>query len=676
MKFTFSKKQLSPIYEGEKNCFLMTNGLGGYCSLTTACSNARGDQALLMSAAKAPNLRYHLLTNTSDRLKIDGHLLPLSSQRALLPAKDKDYTSSFSEFRYDTYPTWDFDIPGISLRKKIVMAYGYNTVAINYTIYNPDHKLISLSVTPLYRCTLKNQGFDSISDSSVVKLSTNGEILPLEEKVTEPIYFSQDERDGRAASSSCFVSKMISFVSDEEKCDFYVVFSAEDFCDGNPNTFAKVEKSHLDHLDEIRKNMKLESDLARTLGISADAFIVRRESVDGQTVIAGYPFFEDWGRDTFIALPGLTLATSRYNECREILETFSKYEQNGLLPNLFPEGDMNPMYNSADAPLLFINMIYRYADASGDWEWAYKMVPVMESIVDHYINGTDYHIKMDSDGLIMAGEGLEQVTWMDVCVNGFLPTPRHGKPVEINAYWYSALRILDRLTGMPRYSELARKVQNSFLSLFWSDEMGCLKDVINGSYEENQIRCNQVWALSQPFTMLDPTKELQVLKKIREHLYTTAGLRTLSPDDPAFKKLYIGPMELRDMAYHQGTVWAYPLGAYYRAIIKLLGNMKAPDPRMINARLNGDNMTDATLSKLPENSRSESSLSLFEKIDWTNHLTEGINALSHWLSEGCLGQMAEIYDGENPTISRGCFAQAWSTAEILSAVAMYDKMDD
>ncbi len=674
MIFSFSKKQLSPIFEGEKNCFLLTNGLGGYCSLTIACSNARGDQALLMSAAKAPNLRYHLLTNTRDRLKIDGKLLPLSSQRSVLPAKDIDHTDIFSDFTYETFPTWEMDIPEISIKKQIVMAYGFNTVAIRYHIENPLKKELSLSITPLYKCCLKNEVFSGTADTSMVKISTNGEIIPLEESVTEPIYFSQDERDGRPSSSKCLISKMINFESSNEKCDFYVVFSSEDFCDGNPNTFSKVKESHLSHLSQIAEKMKLEGDLTKTLAIASDSFIVRRDSVDGKTVIAGYPFFEDWGRDTFIALPGLTLATGRYEECRQILETFSKYEKKGLLPNLFPEGDKDPMYNSADAPLLFINMVYRYADRSGDWEWAYTMVPVMERIIDNYISGTDYHIKMDEDSLIMAGADKEQVTWMDVCVDGFLPTPRHGKPVEINAYWYSALRVLEKLTGMPKYKDLAEKVKYSFISKFWSEEQQCLKDVLNGTSEESQIRCNQIWALTQPFTMLDSTHELLVLKKVREHLYTTAGLRTLSPLDPDFKKIYIGPMELRDRAYHQGTVWAYPLGAYYQAIIRLLGNMKAPDSRILNAYASGENLTDVALSKLPANQTTDSPMTIAEKIDWTNHLNEGINAIPNWLSEGCIGQIAEIYDGLTPTVSRGCFAQAWSTAELLLAVQLYSKM--
>ena len=249
---------------------------------------------------------------------------------------------------------------------------------------------------------------------------------------------------------------------------------------------------------------------------------------------------------------------------------------------------------------------------------------------------------MDSDGLIQAGAELEQLTWMDVRVGEHLPTPRHGKPVEINAYWYSALRVMAELTrrssnkkesAIAEYEELAEQVKASFLAKFWNEEEDCLKDVLSGNYEENQVRCNQIWALTQPFTMLDQKHEEKVIRKVREELYTTAGLRTLSPKDPAFHKVYIGPMEERDRAYHQGTVWGFPLGAYYRACIHYV---KEYD--------------------------------FAEKEEWLEHIHSGMKALEEWLAEGCMAQIAEIYDGEKPTVSRGCFAQAWSVGELLRAV--------
>ena len=247
---------------------------------------------------------------------------------------------------------------------------------------------------------------------------------------------------------------------------------------------------------------------------------------------------------------------------------------------------------------------------------------------------------MDSDCLISAGAKLEQLTWMDVRVGDHLPTPRHGKPVEINAYWYSALRVmaefakhLGKMVQAKEYLELSEKVKESFLEKFWNAEENCLKDVLSGNGEENQVRCNQIWALTQPFTMLDAVQEKLVIEKVRAELYTSIGLRTLSPKDPAFHEIYIGPVAQRDRAYHQGTTWAFPLGAYYRACIRFI----------------------------QEND-------FAEKQEWRQHVKEGIEKLNYWLKEGCVAQIAEIYDGKEPTVSRGCYAQAWSVGELLRAV--------
>ena len=248
--------------------------------------------------------------------------------------------------------------------------------------------------------------------------------------------------------------------------------------------------------------------------------------------------------------------------------------------------------------------------------------------------------------MIQAGADLEQLTWMDVRVGNYLPTPRHGKPVEINAYWYNDLEIMKQFALLQQdnelaqhYAELADKVKEAFLLKFWNEEENCLKDVLSENSEENQVRCNQVWVLSMPYTMLPKEKELCVLHKIKEELYTTAGLRTLSPKDSAFHDIYIGSMQERDRAYHQGTVWAFPLGAYYRAWIKYL-------------RQDASDKTSA----------------------YKAELAEGIEAIRYWLEEGCLGQLAEIYDGAKPTVSRGCFAQAWSVGELLRAVYEWEQL--
>lgn len=386
------------------------------------------------------------------------------------------------------------------------------------------------------------------------------------------------------------------------------------------------------------------SDMAKCLAKSAAQYIARRESTGGDTILAGFPFFEDWGRDTMIALPGVCLSTRRYDEARSILRTFARYEKDGLMPNLFPEGGKEPMYNTVDAALLFINCVWLYDRATGDMGFAEEMYPVMERIVEHYRKGTRFGIHMDDDGLIMAGEGLDQVTWMDVRVGEILPTPRHGKPVEINAYWYNALRIMAAFSKRKggdgaEYEKLAEKVKASFTGAFWMEEEHCLKDVISGTDADTQIRCNQIWAISLPFTMLDEEKERQVVDTVFEKLYTPYGLRTLSPEDPQFCPFYGGEVLKRDLAYHQGTVWAYPLGAYYLAFLKVYGG-NAEEREMAEA-----------------------------------YVRDQMEVLESALREGCIGQLPEIYDGGDPVSSKGCFAQAWSVGELLRVYERLEKPD-
>ncbi|MCQ2061660.1 MAG: hypothetical protein MJY47_08745, partial [Fibrobacter sp.] len=266
--------------------------------------------------------------------------------------------------------------------------------------------------------------------------------------------------------------------------------------------------------------------------------------------------------------------------------------------------------------------------------------PTMKRIIAAYRAGTHHGIGMDSDGLIFAGQGLDQVTWMDVCVEGILPTPRHGKPVEINAYWYSALRIMENFSALleengTEYAALAEIVQKSFQKEFWHPD-GFLRDVLSGTAADDQIRCNQIWAVTMPFTMLTPAQEKSVVETVYRELYTPCGLRTLSPKDAEFHPSYGGAQKNRDLAYHQGTVWVFPLGAYYRAYLKV---------------------------------NHDSSEAVAE-------VKKGLAALEPMLREGCIGQLPEIYDGENPTASRGCFAQAWSVGEMLTVYERLEKIEN
>ena len=376
----------------------------------------------------------------------------------------------------------------------------------------------------------------------------------------------------------------------------------------------------------------LHSELGRALSAAADAYIVDRASTGGKTIVAGYPFFTDWGRDTMIALPGCTLSTRRYEDAQSILRTFAANEKDGLLPNLFPDQDAPPQYNTADAALLFLNCLWLYHARTGDDAFVREVWPCAVRIIDCYRAGTRHGIHRDTDGLLCAGEGLDQVTWMDVRIGTILPTPRHGKPVEINAYWYNALRIMARLAplagadGAP-YDALADQAGESFRRAFWMPEAGRLKDVISPepSAADTQLRCNQIWAVSMPFTPLTREQAAGVVRSVRSALWTPCGLRTLDPADPDFHPVYGGPQKVRDMAYHQGTVWPFPLGGYYLAELRLGGFDEASCARV----------------------------------------RQDLEALTPALREGCLGHLPEIYDGGTPGASRGCFAQAWSVGELL-----------
>jgi predicted glycogen debranching enzyme len=293
------------------------------------------------------------------------------------------------------------------------------------------------------------------------------------------------------------------------------------------------------------------------------------------------------------------------------------------------------MYNTVDAALLLIDAVWQYHHRTADDAFVKEAWPVMERIVHFYKIGTDHAISMDTDGLIRAGDGLDQVTWMDVRVNDILPTPRHGKPVEINAYWYNALKIMETfcsITGCDAsaYATLAEQVKESFVKSFYMEDKGYLKDVLSGTKADEQLRCNQIWAVSMPFTMLSPEQEKSVVETVRRHLYTPCGLRTLSPEDPEYRGHYGGPMLERDLAYHQGTTWVFPMGAYYLAYLKTHDNAAA-------------------------------------------YVRAQLEALEPMLFEGCAGQLPEIYEGDFPTESKGCFGQAWSVSEILRVFEAIEK---
>ena len=643
MRWIYGKQDFNTIARGQENCYLLTNGLGGFSSMTMTGSAARNDHAVLMACVQAPNHRYNVVHRLAETLRIGEELFPLSTQEFADGPSEEGYRY-LSAFLYEGKPLWKFQLAGVEIHKEIGMKHGENTVAIRYRIQNRKKCPVTLEVTPFFQFTKKGEDLSPeqkmarrenaiASNGLELKFTTNGTVVGIEE-TRELYYYSYDVCDGRRETGSAMADHRISLtVSAEKEAVLKIVYSLEDAKQDADVIFKEMRQ----YQKTLKEQAGFRSPVACELAKSADAFVSRRESTGGSTILAGYPFFEDWGRDTMIALPGICIATGQYDTAKEILRTFAVHEQKGLMPNLFPEGGNEPLYNTVDAALLFINCVYLYYEATKDQAFVEEMYPVMERILKGYREGTDYGIHMDEDGLILAGEGLWQVTWMDVRVGEILPTPRHGKPVEINAYWYNALCIMERFAALLdqkwEYPGLKEQVKQSFAEQFWMEEKHCLKDLVSDTEADRQIRCNQIWAVSMPFTMLEPEKEREVVETVFETLYTPYGLRTLEMADGEFHPFYGGAMEERDMAYHQGTVWTFPLGAYYLAFLKVNGYTK----------------------------------------EAKEIVKDQLEILESALREGCIGQLPEIYDGENPTRSKGCFAQAWSVGELLRVYEAIEK---
>jgi predicted glycogen debranching enzyme len=368
----------------------------------------------------------------------------------------------------------------------------------------------------------------------------------------------------------------------------------------------------------------------RMLALAADAFVVRRGE-DLRTIIAGYPWFTDWGRDTMIALPGLCLATGRHDDAKKILRAFARAVDHGMVPNRFPDAGGAAEYNTVDASLWFFVATHLYLEASGDEAFVLgELLPALEDIVAWHDRGTRYGIRVDDDGLLRAGERGSQLTWMDVKVGDRVVTPRHGKPVEIQALWYNALCILAELRkragnvdGSAALVLRAKRVKERFVEVFWNAEASCLFDVVDGDLRDASVRPNQVFALSLPFALLSKDKARGVLAIVEAKLLTPFGLRSLAPDDPSYRGRYEGDPSVRDASYHQGTVWSWLLGPYADALVKTGGAAGRTKAR------------------------------------------KAIERLTPHLLEAGLGTISEIFDGDAPHAPRGCPAQAWSVGEAL-----------
>jgi predicted glycogen debranching enzyme len=389
-------------------------------------------------------------------------------------------------------------------------------------------------------------------------------------------------------------------------------------------------RSEADRRAALLGRLPVRDQFSEVLALAADQFVVRRTG-DLETLIAGYHWFTDWGRDTMIALPGICLVTGRFEEALGILTTFARSVSEGMLPNRFPDGGEAPEYNTVDATLCFFVAVYRYFLYTGDEAGMREVfMPVLRDIIRWHDRGTRYNIHITEDGLLYAGEPGVQLTWMDAKVGGLVVTPRKGKAVEVNALWYNALRIYSYLAEslqLPEesFGERAREVREQFEKVFWNERRGALYDCVDGEFRDESVRPNQLFAISLPFPLLEGARAASVLRLIRDELLTPVGLRSLSRDNPAYRPVYIGDQWSRDTAYHQGTVWSWLLGPYVTAVMRISGGAAREEARSL------------------------------------------LTGIVPRLAEAGAGTVSEIFDGDAPHSARGCIAQAWSVGEILRA---------
>ncbi|MDQ0089386.1 putative glycogen debranching enzyme [Paenibacillus anaericanus] len=654
------------IQEGNEREWLIGNGIGGYANHSVPGGGYRMSHGYLVSSSKAPVNRMLVFTRTQEQLKIGGRIYDLTSQQYV--NWEKNGQQHLKQFKLDTVPEYHYQVEDVRIRKTVSMEYGHNTVVVCYEVSGGSEST-ELKIVPLFNhrspgdtAEKGNLKFRKEQSGNLLKLipldnpdltisfmSSAGEYL---DRSTLPVtmatpnyiyeenhYYTFENRNGFLGVDNHYTPYEINITLDpyEQKL-FYVKCSIEALDDKDGFT---IVREYRQRMDELVRQAGYDDRLANRLVEAADHFIVDRESTGLKTILAGYPWFTDWGRDTMIALQGLTLSTKRFAEAREILESFSKYLRNGLIPNMFPDDGQEPLYNTVDASLWYFHSVYEYLRYTGgeeDYKFIKQVIyPKLKEIISAYSDGTDFSIGMDEDGLIRAGSGLDQVTWMDVRVGEWVVTPRHGKPVEINALWYNALRIMaelsERFGESSPYDELSHIVYESFNKRFWNEEKGCLFDVVDvdlgdGSKSNDEaIRPNQIWAVSLPFTMLPEAKAKAVVAMVYKHLYTPYGLRSLSYEDPNYKDRYIGKLIDRDAAYHMGTVWAFPLGAFITAYCKV---------------------NDYTV----------------EAITVAREMCE---VFEDHMQDGGLGGIAEIFDGDFSCTGRGCFTQAWSVGEILRA---------
>lgn len=674
MKIT--KENLN-LEQGLDREWIITNGIGGYAASSIIGANNRKYHGLLIAALTPPARRFLILSKVDESLEIRGRKYNLYTNVGKeFISKGYEYQETFEK---DYIPTFTYKIGKVEITKKICMEYGKNLVGIYYKIKNGASKA-KLTLAPImnfrdfhtvntnHQYELKQEYkdrkakivIDGHSETPIYMITSEGKYIPHQNDSFKKMFYLEEEKRGFCGEEDHVIPGRyeIEIKAKEEKEISFICSLEENIEEKNVKNLIRNEVQRLDKIIENtdlieNKNKKTKKELQKdelikNFVIATDNFVVNRPNFGLHTLIAGYPWFLDWGRDTCIAFEGIVLLTKRYDIAKEIIKTMTRDVKYGLVPNGYSGYDNRPLYNSVDASLLLFEAINKYLKYTGDYQFIKEEIyPVLENVIESYCKGIDVsenNIYLDIDGLIVSGTENTQNTWMDVKFAGKAVTPRNGKAVEVNSLWYNANKIMEKLSikfghliSAKRYKELAKQCKKAFEEKFYNQENKCLYDVLGDS----KIRPNQLFALSLTYPVLEPNSEKakNIIKIVEKKLLNSYGLKTLAKGEPNYVEIYEGNEEHRDTSYHQGITWTWLLGLYYNALKNQLNATKDKDEK---------NELETKIEKFANKTEKTFKKELYEN--------------------GCIGSIAEIYDSIKPQLPKGAFAQCWSIGEIFRII--------
>ena len=660
-----TKQNLSNFNAAIQKEWLVTNGLGGYASSTVLGINTRKYHGLLVAALHPPGDRTVCLAKLDEEIWVGKKVYRLGANEF----HDVFYPEGFNlleEFTISPFPTSKYRAGQVEVSKTLFMLYHKNVTVTTYRVENKSQLAITIRISPFVSCRHFHQVVSKLNNlfkftqkrvsnnqvqvefedpkAALTMRSTAGTFIE-RPNLIEKLFYREEALRGESSIDDCYQPGYFEVeIAPESDEEFAIIAAAGNTIQQNTDNLVDVSSAedilHLFNEETKNKTQLIEgfspdsdNDWLSWILLAADSFLVKGPN-GGKSVIAGYHWFEAWGRDTFVSLPGLMLVTGRFSEAREVLVGFNKFCMAGLIPNFLSELSLLPSCNTVDATMWHINSVLQYVKYTGDFGFVKEELwESLKEIAESHIKGTGFGIHMDQDGLLAHGARL---TWMDADVEGTAVTPRAGKAVEIQALWYNALRTLQLLaiqfnehTVAVTYGDFADKAKTSFNKKFWNPERDCLFDVLSENGVDSSVRPNQVIAASLDFTMLNNERKLSVVDLMERELLTPCGLRTLSRNDPRYRGNYLGDRRNRDQAYHNGTVWPWLIGPFTTAYLKTKGYTLKNEDYAFKVFIEPLFKTQITM--------------------------------------GCLGTINEVFDGDLPHAPRGCISQAWSIAEPLRA---------